>query len=132
LNIFCKQEQVDLIKLIAKEGNETSHDVTPPFLINRLHLTRRELNSDIEKLMTTGCVDMINGTYALTRLGKEVYDALSAIETALKIRTDLERLDRMDRMDRMEASNGRTCKVTQKISFSKTLGELVNHSMLHS
>lgn len=126
LNIFCKQEQVDLIKLIANERNETSDDVIPLFLMNRLHLTRRELNSGIEKLMTMGCVDMIDGRYALTRLGKEIYDALSTIEDALKIRTDL------DRLDRMEFSNGRISKVTQKISFSKILRELVNHSMLHS
>lgn len=126
LNIFCKQEQVDLIKLIANERNETSDDVIPLFLMKRLHLTRRELNSGIEKLMTMGCVDMIDGRYALTRLGKEIYDALSTIEDALKIRTDL------DRLDRMEFSNGLISKVIQKISFSKILRELVNHSMLHS
>lgn len=96
LNIFCKQEQIDLIKLIANERNGTRDDVTPLFLRNRLHLTRRELNSGIEKLLTMGCVDMIDGRYALTRLGKEIYDALSTIEDALKIRTDLDRLDRME------------------------------------
>lgn len=130
LSIFSKEEHVDLIKIIANEGNEMSDDVTPQFLRNTLHLTTRELNSGIEKLMTIGSVEMIDGRYALTRLGKEIYDALCAIEHALEIRTDL------DRMDNMESSNGRTQKdinkVAQKIRSSKTLRELVKQSMLQT
>ena len=90
LSVFSKQEHVDLLKIIAVKGNEMRRDVTPQFLMVRLHLSKRELNSGIEKLMTIGCVDMINGTYALTSLGKEICEGLFAIEYAIATYNELE------------------------------------------
>lgn len=95
LSIFSKQEHIDLIKIIANQENEIRYDMTPQFVMNRLHLSTRELNSGIEKLMTSRCVDMINGRYTLTRLGNEIYNALCGIENAIDVRTELESIDRI-------------------------------------
>lgn len=95
LSVFSKQEHVDLLKIIAVKGNEMKSNVTPQFLMVRLHLSKRELNSRIEKLMTIGCVDMINGTYTLTSLGKEICEGLFAIEYALATYNELEKRDEM-------------------------------------
>ena len=40
--------------------------------------------------MTIGCVDMINGTYTLTSLGKEICEGLFAIEYAIATYNELE------------------------------------------
>ena len=45
LSVFSKQEHVDLLKIIAVKGNEMRSNVTPQFLMVRLHLSKRELNS---------------------------------------------------------------------------------------
>ncbi len=91
LNVFSDEEQVDLFKAISNDGNNSGEILTPLFLMNKLGISRRGLNERIEKLLTLGLVDMINGVYSPTLLGKEIYCVLIKIEDTIKIRYILNR-----------------------------------------
>jgi len=84
LRIFSDEEQIDLIKIIANDGGWRQSS-TPEFLRDKFDLSKKDLNSRIERLMTLGLVDMINDHYCLTQLGKEIYDSLIMIENATKV-----------------------------------------------
>jgi len=85
LNEFSNEEQIALLKVIAKYSNDTTRVLTPSFLIEELNFNKRDLNQRMEKLLTFGIVDMVYGTYAITRFGKEVFNTLIMIEDAIKI-----------------------------------------------
>ena len=81
LNVFSDEEQVDLFKAISNDRDNSSEITTPLFLMNKLGISRRGLNERIEKLLTLGLIDMINGVYTPTLLGKEIYCVLIKIES---------------------------------------------------
>ena len=83
LKIFSNEEHIDIIKIIANDGGRRQRS-TPEFLSDNFDLNKRDFNSRIERLMTSGLLDMINNHYCLTQLGKEIYDSLLMIENATK------------------------------------------------
>ena len=85
LDVFSDAEQVNLLKAIATERNNKDNIYTPLFLMNKLNLSRRDLNRRMEKLITLGVVDMINGIYSITQLGKDIHEALIIVEDAIKL-----------------------------------------------
>ena len=89
LNVFSDEEQVDLFKAISNDRDNSSEITTPLFLMNKLGISRRGLNERIEKLLTLGLIDMINGVYTPTLLGKEIYCVLIKIEVAVEMRYTL-------------------------------------------
>ena len=85
LEAFSDQELLKLLKIVSAENNGTYLTFTPSFLMRSLKLRRRNFNCRMEKLITLGLVDMINGKYAITQLGKDMHDALNLIEDAIKL-----------------------------------------------
>jgi len=89
LHAVSKEEQLDLIKLMANERKDLNVALTPLNIMRVLNITKRELDTSIEKLMTLSLVDMMGNGYSLTRLGKDVYEVLSVIEVATKLSSKL-------------------------------------------
>lgn len=89
LHAISKEEQLDLIKLIANERNEANMVLTPFAIRRMLNITKRELDTAIEKLMTLSLVDMVGDGYSLTKLGKDVYEVLTVIEVATNFSSKL-------------------------------------------
>lgn len=89
LHAISKEEQLDLIKLIAHERNEANMALTPFAIRKMLNITKRELDTSLEKLMTLSLVDMVGDGYSLTKLGKDVYEVLKVIEVATNFSSKL-------------------------------------------
>lgn len=66
LKIFSNEEQLDIIKIIANDGGGRQRS-TLEFLSEKFDLNKRDFNSRIERLMTSGLLDMINNHYCLTQ-----------------------------------------------------------------
>ena len=52
LRIFSSEEHIDLLKVISNDGRSKQHP-TPELLSYKFDLSRRDLNSRIEIMMTT-------------------------------------------------------------------------------
>jgi hypothetical protein len=83
LHEFSNQEQIRLLKEITIGRNDRV--LTPLFLMKELNINKRDLNHRMEKLLTLGIVDMIDGAYIITSLGKVICNILISIEDAIKI-----------------------------------------------
>jgi predicted transcriptional regulator len=89
LHAISKEEQLDLIKLIANERYEANTALTPFAIRKILNITKRELDTSLEKLITLSLVDMVGEGYSLTKLGKDVYEVLTVIEVATNFSSKL-------------------------------------------
>lgn len=94
LDVFSDAEQIKLLKAIATERNNRDNIYTPLFLMNKLNLSRRDLDRRMEKLITLGVVDMINGIYSITQFGKDIHEALIIVEDAIKLDSRFSSVDR--------------------------------------
>ena len=82
LDIFSDDRYIELMKIIANEGDQLR---TPDFIRKQLNVTKKSLDTMMGRLVPLGIVDMINDQYELTRQGKEIFESLMMIEDATKI-----------------------------------------------
>ncbi len=127
LHAVCKEEQLDLIKLIANERKDLNVSLTPLNIMRVLNITKRELDTAIEKLMTLSLVDMMGGGYSLTRLGKDVYEVLSVIEVATKLSSKLNGIETQKLAKGLD--NQELDRLMERILLNANLKEFVKRNV---
>jgi predicted transcriptional regulator len=121
LNIFSDERNIDLLKIIAKEGQQIrTHD----FIRKKLNVTKKDLNAIMGRLVPLGIVDMINDQYELTRQGEEIFESLTMIEDATKI------YYRLDAVDILEGKGEEEIvKLIDSMEFNKGLRQLIKQTI---
>ncbi|HEX9318562.1 MAG TPA: hypothetical protein VF884_06470 [Nitrososphaeraceae archaeon] len=119
-----KEEQLDLIKLMANDLNVA---LTPLNIMRVLNITKRELDTAIEKLMTLSLVDMMGDGYSLTRLGKDVYEVLSVIEVATKLSSKLNGIETQKLAKGLD--NQELDRLMERILLNANLKEFVKRNV---
>ena len=100
LQILSKQEYCEVIIMIGNEDNNHGENLTPDSIRNNLYLTKRECDSMMGVLMSLEIVNMIDNQYCLTILGKEVYESINLIETAIKMHRVLDTTNILELLER--------------------------------
>src|SRR6266540_1803557 len=119
-----KEEQLDLIKLMVNDLNVA---LTPLNIMRVLNITKRELDTAIEKLMTLSLVDMMGDGYSLTRLGKDVYEVLSVIEVATKLSSKLNGIETQKLAKGLD--NQELDRLMERILLNANLKEFVKRNV---
>jgi predicted transcriptional regulator len=78
LDAISDDDALELLKLVAITGGSSSE-----VLRSRMTITRKQYYSRLFKLTRCGAVKKTDNVYSLTMLGKALYDAQAAIESAL-------------------------------------------------
>jgi len=77
LRTISDDHALELLKLVANSGGSSE------FLRSKMMITRKQYYSRLYKLTRCGAIKKTDNTYALTILGKALYDAQAAVESAL-------------------------------------------------
>lgn len=78
LDAISDDDALELLKLVATAGGSTSE-----VLRGKMKITRKQYYSRLYKLTKCGAIKKKDSAYFLTTLGKALYDAQAAIESAL-------------------------------------------------
>jgi predicted transcriptional regulator len=76
LNAISDADALELLKLVSTTGSSE-------ILRSKMRITRKQYYSRLFKLTRCGAIQKRDGAYFLTTLGKVLYDAQAAIESAL-------------------------------------------------
>jgi predicted transcriptional regulator len=77
LDAISDDDALELLKLVASTGGSSE------ILRSKMRITRKQYYSRLYKLTRCGAVKKTDNAYFLTTLGKALYDAQAAVESAL-------------------------------------------------